>query len=222
MNEFGGEDNRCGDGGSEIEPDPEGFTRVDVRAGLLWYDEPDAPASKIRQAGIELGPDLSQCHLVIAWSCGLPLGEEFFNMDTIGDFDGDRAHRVEQFPALGQREIDVCDRGPVRVSAHAPDHFFGHRDAQGGEGARAGLVEGCAEDFGVEHPFVLSDGHDADEFDAVVNVEGLAHRAGLFNDDFVIGKIKYADAPDEVFDLFLIVAAMDCKLEPAASFVDFL
>lgn len=51
----------------------------------------------------------------------------------------------------------------------------------------------------MEHPAVLTDGEDPDEGGVVLDVEGEAHRAGVFEGEGVVVEVDEAYAPDEVF-----------------------
>jgi hypothetical protein len=88
----------------------------------------------------------------------------------------------------------------------------------------AAAVLGQAEHLGREHPSVLTEGQDCRQLDSGLEVDDLAERHRLLDEDLVVAEGDQAHPPDQVAAVvaFALLSANDGDLERSMALVNLL
>ena len=206
------------DGGAvcvaEVDAEPEEPFGLEGAAVFGLCEEPDAAAADVEEGGFCSGSNDGERE-----------GFGFFALDAVGaDASGDGVvaslgvdgadgildglgglddeERVEL--DFGESESD--GRYAIEVSTLAALDLVGHGETEAHHRATAGDGDGFdGVDGGAEHPAVLADGDDGDDFLAGIELDFASEDGGLFNEDGIVAEVHDADAPDEVAELGFLV-----------------
>lgn len=223
MGHAGDHDEGGGDGGHEVDGEPELLDGIEGGPVVFVDDESDATSTDVGESGFEAWTDLREHLGVECGGGGFALLAELLDHHAVGDLDRCCGGVAEEWPCADGREIDASCGGSIEVASHAAFDIVWHLHRQGFEAPVAGLMVLCGQCFGVEHPAVLTDGEDPDEGDAFVDVEGETHGTGVFEGEGVVVVVEETDTPHEVLVIGVsrVRLVVDGELEPSASGTDF-